>query len=149
MDGGKSTSATKTRAAHSSALRSMAGPKPRREPRRRRLRKRLELGQPVRDTADTLGRFAGEWIATALAASERKASTKAMYASVARSQIVSSALGGLPLGKITPRAVEGWLVELRGKGLAESTVRISYAILLAILSTAVRDGALGRIRLRL
>lgn len=108
------------------------------------LRKRLELGQPVRDTADTLGRFAGEWIATALAASERKASTKAMYASVARSQIVSSALGGLPLGKITPRAVEGWLVELRGKGLAESTVRISYAILLAILSTAVRDGALGR-----
>jgi integrase len=48
------------------------------------------------------------------------------------------------LGKITPRAVEGWLVELRGKGLAESTVRISYAILLAILSTAVRDGALGR-----
>ena len=108
------------------------------------LRKRLELGQPVRDTADTLGRFAGEWVATALAASERKASTKAMYASVARSQIVSSALGGLPLGKITPRAVEGWLVELRGKGLAESTVRISYAILLAILSTAVRDGALGR-----
>ena len=88
--------------------------------------------------------FAGEWIATALAASERKASTKAMYAGVARSQIVSSALGGLPLGKITPRAVEGWLVELRGKGLAESTVRISYAILLAILSTAVRDGALGR-----
>ena len=57
---------------------------------------------------------------------------------------MSSALGRLPLGKITPRAVEGWLVELRGKGLAESTVRISYAILLAILSTAVRDGALGR-----
>jgi hypothetical protein len=108
------------------------------------LRKRLELGQPVRDTTDTVGRFAGEWIATALAASERKASTKAMYASVARSQIVSSAIGGLPLGKITPRAVEGWLVELRGKGLAESTVRISYAILLAILSTAVRDGAVGR-----
>jgi hypothetical protein len=29
------------------------------------LRKRLELGQPVRDTKDTLGTFALDWIATA------------------------------------------------------------------------------------
>jgi integrase len=35
-------------------------------------------------------------------------------------------------------------MELRAKGLAESTVRIAYDILLAILETAVRDGALGR-----
>lgn len=108
------------------------------------LRGRLEQGQPARDTTATLGRFAGEWIVTALAASERKATTKAMYAAITRSQIVRSALGSLPSGKITPRAVEGWLVELRARGLAESTVRIAYDILSAICSTAVRDGALGR-----
>jgi integrase len=112
--------------------------------RAKELRKRLELGQPVRDTADTLATFSLEWIATALAASERKTTTKAMYAAITRSQIVSSGIGGLPLGKITPRAVEGWLVELRERGLAESTVRIAYDILLAILKTAIRDGALGR-----
>ena len=108
------------------------------------LRKRLELGQPATDTTDTVGAFALEWITTGPAASERKASTKAMYATLARNHIASSALGGMPLGKATPRAVEGWLVELRARGLAESTVRIAYDILLAILETAVRDGALGR-----
>jgi hypothetical protein len=56
------------------------------------------------------------------------------------------ALGGMQLGKVTPRAVEGWLVALRARGLAESTVRIAYDILLAILETAVRDGGLGQIR---
>jgi integrase len=108
------------------------------------LRERLKSGQPVQDSTDTLGRFAAEWIATALAASERKATTKAMYGAITRSQIVSSALGAMPLGKITPRAVEGWLVGLRAKGLAASTLRIAHAILVAILATAVRDGLLGR-----
>jgi integrase len=67
-----------------------------------------------------------------------------MNASVTRNHIVNSALGGTPLDKIKPRAVEGWLVELRARGLAESTVRIAYDLLSAILNTAVRDGALGR-----
>jgi hypothetical protein len=89
----------------------------------------VELGQPAIDTTDTVGTFALEWITTALAASERKASTKAMYATLTRNHIASSALGGMPLGKATPRAVEGWLVELRARGLAESTVRIAYDIL--------------------
>jgi site-specific recombinase XerD len=40
--------------------------------------------------------------------------------------------------------VEGWIVGLRAKGLAESTVRSAYTILRAILDTAVRDGALAR-----
>ena len=71
-----------------------------------------------------------------MAASERKASTKAMNANLTRNQILSSALGGTPLGKVTPRAVEGWLVVLRARGLAESTVRIAYDILSAILDAA-------------
>jgi integrase len=39
--------------------------------------------------------------------------------------------------------VEGWVVELRRKGLAESTIRSAYTILRAVLDTAVRDGALA------
>lgn len=107
------------------------------------LRKRLEHGQPVRDTTDTLDSFAGEWITTALAASQRKQTTKAVYGALTRSQIIGSGLGRLPLSKITPRAVEGWLVELNNKGLTEATVRSVYNILRAILDVAVRDGALS------
>jgi len=108
------------------------------------LRKRFELGQPAREAKETLGTFTGEWIAGTLAASTRKASTKAMYATLARKHIVSSALGSLSLDRVTPRAVEAWLAELKGKGLAESTVRSAYTILRAVLDTAVRDGLLSR-----
>ena len=144
MAAGRSISVTSIPMAHTSAPRSTARLRPRHGQRHTALKKRLELGQPARDTKDTLGTFALEWITTALAASERKASTKAMNATVTRTHIANSALGGTPLDKVTPRAVEGWLVELRGKGLAESTVRIAYDLLSAILNTAVRDGALGR-----
>ena len=109
-------------------------------PRRRETPRARPAGQRYR--TDTVGTFALEWITTALAASERKAAPKAMYATLTRNHIASSVLGGMPLGKATPRAVEGWLVALRARGLAESTVRIAYDILLAILETAVRDGAL-------
>ena len=47
------------------------------------------------------------------------------------------------LDRVRPSHVEGWIVELRRKGLAESTVRSAYTILRAVLDTAVRDGALG------
>jgi integrase len=52
--------------------------------------------------------------------------------------------GSLSLDRVTPRAVEAWLAELKGKGLAESTVRSAYTILRAVLDTAVRDGLLSR-----
>jgi integrase len=107
------------------------------------LRKRLELGQPARDTKSTLGAFASEWIGTALAASDRKLNTKTMYAGVARTHIINAKLGAMGLDKVLPRHVEGWLVELRAKGLSTSTVRSAYTILRAILDTAVRDGALA------
>ncbi|MGR7026153.1 tyrosine-type recombinase/integrase [Geodermatophilus sp. URMC 62] len=45
--------------------------------------------------------------------------------------------------RVRPSHVEGWIVELRRKGLAESTVRSAYTILRAVLDTAVRDGALA------
>jgi integrase len=66
-----------------------------------------------------------------------------MYAGVARIHIVTSSLANLTLDRIRPSHVEGWVVELRRKGLAESTIRSAYTILHAVLDTAVRDGALA------
>ena len=108
------------------------------------VRARLSEGLPARDKKTTLETFTTEWIGSALAASDRKATTKTMYAGVARVHIVGSHIGGLALDKVRPMHVEGWIVGLRGKGLAESTIRSAYTILRAVLDTAVRDGALAR-----
>jgi integrase len=62
---------------------------------------------------------------------------------VARTHILDSAIGRLTLDKIRPSHVEGWIVQLRRKGLAESSIRSAYTILRAVLDTAVRDGALA------
>ncbi|WP_216870777.1 tyrosine-type recombinase/integrase [Modestobacter excelsi] len=48
----------------------------------------------------------------------------------------------MTLDRIRPSHVEGWVVELLRKGLAESTIRSAYTVLRAILDTAVRDGAM-------
>jgi integrase len=72
-----------------------------------------------------------------------KQTTKVICAGVARIHIFGSSLGQLTLDRIRPSHVEGWLVELRRKGLAESTIRSAYTILRAVLDTAVRDGALA------
>ena len=107
------------------------------------IRKRVEDGQPARDRRETVAAFGQHWIDTSLQASERKRNTKVMYAGVARTHILDSSIGRLSLDKVRPSHVEGWVVELRRKGLAESTIRSAYTILRAVLDTAVRDGALA------
>jgi integrase len=107
------------------------------------IRKRVEDGQPARDRRETVAAFTQHWIDTSLQASERKRNTKVMYAGVARTHILNSSIGRLSLDKVRPSHVEGWVVELRRKGLAESTIRSAYTILRAVLDTAVRDGALA------
>ena len=107
------------------------------------IRKRVEDGRPARDRRETVAAFTQHWINTSLQASERKRNTKVMYAGVARTHILNSSIGRLPLDKARPSHVEGWVVELRRKGLAESTIRSAYTILRAVLDTAVRDGALA------
>jgi integrase len=107
------------------------------------IRKRIEVGQPARDRRETVAAFTQHWIDTALQASERKRNTKVMYAGVARTHILTSSIGRLTLDRVRPSHVEGWVVELRRKGLAESTIRSAYTILRAVLDTAVRDGAVA------
>jgi integrase len=107
------------------------------------IRKRIEGGLSARDRKESVAAFTLHWIDTTLQASERKRNTKVMYAGVARTHILSSSLATLALDRIRPSHVEGWVVELRRKGLAESTVRSAYTILRAVLDTAGRDGALA------
>ena len=107
------------------------------------IRRRVEGGQPARDRKETVAAFTVHWIDTTLQASERKRNTEVMYAGVARTHVLGSSLAGLSLDKVRPSHVEGWVVELRRKGLAESTIRSAYTILRAVLDTALRDGALA------
>ena len=112
-------------------------------PKAAEIRERIADGRPARDRRETVAAFAQHWIDTSLQASERKRNTKVMYAGVARIHILDSSIGRLSLDKVRPSHVEGWVVELRRKGLAESTIRSAYTILRAVLDTAVRDGALA------
>ncbi|RBY78777.1 hypothetical protein DQ238_12010 [Geodermatophilus sp. TF02-6] len=107
------------------------------------IRRRVEGGQPARDRRETVAALTLHWIDTSLQASERKQNTKVMYAGVARTHILGSSIGQLTLDRIRPSHIEGWVVELRRKGLAGSTIRSAYTILRAVLDTAVRDGALA------
>ncbi|MCW2577734.1 MAG: Phage integrase [Modestobacter sp.] len=100
------------------------------------------MGQPARDRTQTVEAFAAHWIETSLQASERKQTTKALCRRC-RSHVLSSCIGRITLDKIRPAHVEGWVVELRRKGLAESTIRSAYTILRAVLDTAVRDGPIA------
>jgi integrase len=75
--------------------------------------------------------------------SDRKDSTKQLYASLAKSHIVSDRLGAVPLDQLTPRRIEAWVSELRASGLSASTIRSTYTVLRAILDTAVRDRAIA------
>lgn len=95
------------------------------------VRERLSKGQPAKDKRITLDEFTETWIGSALAVSERKASTKTLYATLARKHIVGSKLGILTLDRVKPTQIEAWVVTLREKGLSDSTIRQTYTILRA------------------
>jgi integrase len=107
------------------------------------IRSRVLDGQPAKDRRQTVRAYAMHWIDTTLQASERKQTTKDLYAGVAQSHVLGSSLGRLTLDRVRPSHVEGWVVGLRRKGLADSTIRTAYTVLRAILDTAVRDGAIA------
>lgn len=112
--------------------------------RAREILRRLNEGLPARDSGRLVEAFTEAWIDSTLAHSDRKGSTKSMYATVARKHIVGSKLGAMPLNKVQPSHVEGWLAGLRGKGLSDSTVRSAYTILRSIFEAAVRDEELAK-----
>jgi integrase len=105
---------------------------------------RLDVGLAAVDARARLDEYAAAWITSTLEASDRKHSTKTLYAGLARTHIIGSRLGSMTLDRIKPGHVEAWVVQVRDKGRAPSTVRQVYTILRAILDTAVRDGLLAR-----
>jgi integrase len=108
------------------------------------VRRRLRAHLPARDRKDTLGVFTESWITSTLAASDRKQSTKSLYATLARKHIIEARIGMQPLDKLKPSHVEAWKVELKGRGLSDATIRRTFSVLRAVLDTAVRDEALVR-----
>jgi integrase len=109
----------------------------------RKVRKRIEKGEPAKDSPDTLGSWLARWRATSLAASDRKSTTKALYGSLSRKHLEGGPIAAKRLDRLKPTDLEALIVELRGKGLADSSVRSTYAVLRQALDVAVRDGLLG------
>lgn len=108
------------------------------------VRTRLRAELPARDARVALSAYVTGWLDSTLAASDRKASTKSLYATLARKHIVGSKMAALTLDRVKASHVEAWTVELARKGLSPSTVRSTYTVLRAVLDTAVRDGDLAR-----
>ena len=80
--------------------------------RAKEVRQRLDKRQPPRDVRKTVGVFATEWLGSTLAVSDRKESTKSLYANLAKRHIVSDRLGSVALDQLTPRRIEAWVSEL-------------------------------------
>lgn len=110
----------------------------------REKRTRVDAGQPVRDATVPLSEWVDRWVATTLAASDRKQTTKATYATLAKVHIANGPLGTLTLDRVKPSDIDALTMHLRAKGKASSTVRQVYTILRALLDAAVRDGLLAR-----
>lgn len=109
----------------------------------RKVRKRIEDGQPAKDAPDTVASWLKRWRESSLSASDRKATTKSLYGSLSRKHLEGTDIGGKRLDRLKPSDVEALIVELRGNKLADSTVRQVYTVLRQALDVAVRDGLLA------
>ncbi|GAB1811128.1 site-specific integrase [Mycobacterium sp. MUNTM1] len=127
-------------------------------------RERLEAGAPVRDATRTVGEWLAQWRVTTLAASDRKESTRELYARLCRSHLEPAPFGAIRLDRLKPSDVEALILTMRAKtkpgrrahdaedgsepeavrALSDSTIRQTYTVLRAALDGAVRDGLLAR-----
>jgi integrase len=109
----------------------------------REARDRTAVGAPVTDSKVTLAAWVGTWCSTTLAASDRKATTKELYKTIAMRHLAVGTLAALRLDEIRPRHVEALILAMRAK-YADSTIRSVYTVLRSVLDGAVRDGLLAR-----
>jgi integrase len=110
----------------------------------RSMMQRISEGAPARDDAGPFEAFATRWLESSLPASNRKQTTKVLYAGLTRNHIIGSDLGRLPMKNLRPSSVERFVTQLRAKGLADSTVRQVYTVARAIADDAVRDGLMAK-----
>ncbi len=105
------------------------------------LKERLQNGQPAappveRPCAATFEEFARQWLPTAAGL---KASTVRFYTDHLENHIYPSPLGRLPLADIRRTDVKAFIIELREKGLARSTISGIVRTLSRVLSEAFED----------
>jgi hypothetical protein len=94
-------------------------------------RERLDAGAPVKDATRTVGDWLAHWRATTLAASDRKESTRVLYANLCRKHLEPAPFGAIPLDRLRPTNIEALVLAMRGKSLSDSTIRQTYTVLRA------------------
>ena len=124
-------------------------------------RKRLDIGAAVRDFKRPLADWLAYWRVTTLAASDRKESTKELYANLCRRHLEPEPFGAIRLDKLKPSNIEALVLAMRAKtkpgkateqnanpepvrALSDATIRQTYTVLRAGLDGAVRDGLLAK-----
>lgn len=123
----------------------------------KKARERLDAGAPVKDASRSVGDWLAQWRETTLAASDRAASTRALYGTLSRRYLEPAPFGAITLDKLRPSDIEGLVLRMRtktkpGRGedaepvraLSDSTIRQTYTVLRSALDGAVRDGLLAR-----
>jgi integrase len=125
------------------------------------VRDRVDNGAPATDDKMALAAWMARWCETTLAVSDRKESTRSLYASLSRKHIEAGVVGAIPLAKLRPSDVEKLILALRSatkpgkptedtpnpepvRELSDSTIRSIYTVLRLGLDGAVRDGLLAR-----
>ena len=105
----------------------------------------------VKDAKRTVGDWLAHWRATGLAASDRKESTRALYATLSRKHLELQPFGAIPLDRLKPSDIDALVLAMKAKtkadgsrALSDSTIRQTYTILRAGLDGAVRDGLIAR-----
>jgi integrase len=105
---------------------------------------RRDAGAPVKDASRTLGEWCTQWVNTSLAASPRKATTKALYASLLTSHVIAQPIASVTLDKLRPTDLEQWTVALRDRGLSAASIQKCFIVLRMCLDDAVRDNLLAK-----
>lgn len=107
-------------------------------------RERIEAGAPVVDDKQTIAMWMKHWRETTLAASSLAESTKTQYGHLSRSYLETEPFGSITLDRLKPSDVDALILAMRGKKLADSTIRSTFTVLRKAVADAVRDGLLAR-----
>ena len=119
-------------------------PAPRSAPELRQASDRIDGGAPPRDSTRTVADWLAYWRATTLAASDRKQSTKELYANLSRKHLERAPFGAITLDKLRPTDIESLVLALRARGAGRLHDPVHLPVLRAGLDGAVRDGLLAR-----
>jgi integrase len=127
----------------------------------KKVRGRIENRAPVKDSKQPLTRWLAQWRTTGLEASNRKDSTKELYANLSRRHLEPEPFGATPLDKLKKSDIEALIVGMKSRtkpakrdehclnpepvrALSDATIRQTYTVLRAALDGAVRDELLAK-----